>query len=261
MSSLPRLAMPTSRLIYEYDDLDDNGHLSPKCPQKEFSLRGLSWHRNNSLLTDQEAMLMVRAHYRDGARSGTLDLLPYKDYAPSLPRLIHTSNSSLVDVHLVNLTSAEEYNATRFALRLLLVSTDRLSDSWDFTMRKSLDDEHTPGVFESSRSGDGGFLQFRPVAYTEPERDVSSSTNTYFYGDIDEDQLLIQDVYISFGVGGDGFYKQHNYTGWYNFSLFVIVIISIGLGVPLLLATSGITYVLVKRCRQRNPPTRLTNDD
>lgn len=77
-----------------------------------------------------------------------LDLLPFKDYATSLPHLIHTANSSLVDIRLVNLTSAAEYNSTRFALHLLLVSTDRWSDSWNYTMRQSLDDEHTPGVFE-----------------------------------------------------------------------------------------------------------------
>lgn len=227
-----------------------------------------------------------------------LDLLPFKDYAIDLPHLIHTANSTLIDVSLVNLTSSPDYNASRFAIHFTMVSTDSWSDTLTYNMRKSLDDEHTPGVFEifeiktpkSSRSDDGGFMQFRPVCYTEPERSVSSSTNAYitnftrtflpksgtlrdFYRDFDRNNLLVQDMYISFGLPGDGFYRQHNYTSWSftigygvppveNFSLFVIIVISIGLGVPVVLALSGITYVLVRRCKQsRNPPARFTDDE
>lgn len=44
-------------------------------------------------------------------------------------------------------------------------------------------------------------------------------------------------------------------------SLFVIIVVSIGLGVPLLLALSGVSYVLVRRYRQRNQPERFIDDE
>lgn len=81
-----------------------------------------------------------------------LDLIPFKDYAVDLPHLIHTANSTLFDISLVNLTTSKEYNASRYAIHLLLVSTDPETDTMHYTMRKSLDDEHTPGVFEVSFS-------------------------------------------------------------------------------------------------------------
>ncbi|KAJ8718296.1 hypothetical protein PYW08_002533 [Mythimna loreyi] len=288
--------------LQEYNDIENNGHIDNKSPQRELPLRHVWWKRGDHQLTEKEAMLHMRGHFDDRRQRGVLDmkldLLPFKDYAIDLPHLIHTANSTLVDVSLINLTTSEDYNASRFAIHFVMVSTDPKSDTMTYSMRKSLDDEHTPGVFEifeiktpkSSRSDDGGFMQFRPVCYTEAERSVSSSTNAYitnftrtslphagtlrdFYGHFDGNNLLVQDMYISFGLPGDGFYRQHNYTSWSftigygvppveSFSLFVIIIISIGLGVPVLLATSGITYVLVRRCKQRNnPPARFTDDE
>lgn len=287
--------------LQEYNDINSTGQIDNKCPQRPVPLRDVVWKRGDTVLTGDEVMVHMRGYFPDARQKGTvdmkLDLLPYKDYAVELPHLIHTANSTLIDVSLVNLTTSRDYNASRFAIHLTLVSTDAWSDAMKYTMRKSLDDEHTPGVFEifeiktprSVSSDDGGYVQFRPVSYTEPERSVSSSTNAYisnftsthlpksstlriFYRDFNRDNLLVQDTFISFGLPGDGNYKQHNYTSWSfsigygvppveKFSLFVIIIISIGLGVPVLLALSGITYVLARRCKQRNPPTRFTDDE
>ncbi|KPJ04486.1 Lysosomal protein NCU-G1 [Papilio xuthus] len=225
-----------------------------------------------------------------------LDLLPYKDYATELPHLIHTANSTLVDISLVNLTTSRYYNSSRFALHLVLVSTDSATDTMHNVMRKSLDDEHTPGVFEiieiktpaSLSSEAGGFVQFRPVGYTQRARNVGSSTIAHvsdfnrtslpdwstlktFYRGFDEGNLLVQDMVVCFGEPGDGFYKRYNYTAWSytigygappieGFSLFVIVIISVGLGVPVLLALSGVLYA-VRRKYRHNAHTQLTNED
>lgn len=57
-------------------------------------------------------------------------------------------NSTLIDVSLVNFTTS--LNASRLAAQLILTSTDDDDDTMRYTMRKSLDDEHTPGVFEVS---------------------------------------------------------------------------------------------------------------
>lgn len=289
--------------LYEYDDLDDSGHIEPKFPQREVRLNSMVWHLNESKLTDKEAMVHVygavddNRHGKNGIVNIMLDLLPFKDYAVHLPHLIHTANSTLFDISLVNLTTSKEYNASRYAVHLLLVSTDDVTETMHYTMRKSLDDEHTPGVFEMIEiktpslynEDEGGYLQFRPVGYTQPERSVASSTVArvsdfnrttlgrhstlkLFYNDYDVSDLLVQDMFVSFGEAGDGFYKQHNYTAWSftigygtppieNFSFFVIMIISIGLGVPVLLALSGIAFVLVRRYKRRNTRTRFTNED
>ncbi|XP_013183880.2 glycosylated lysosomal membrane protein B [Amyelois transitella] len=285
--------------VYEYNDLQDNGYIDALSPRREFSLDKAIWSQEDILQTDEEVWLQMRTNYRQDPKQGSmqikLDLLPFKDYAVELPHLIHTANSTLVDVSLVNFTQTRGYNASRFALRLIMVGTDDGALSMNYTMRKSLDDEHTPGIFEiieirtpeCARGGDGGFLQFRPVGYTQPQRGVASSTMAHvstfnktqvphdstlnaLYRSFDKDKLLVQNMFISFGESGDGYYKQHNFTSWSftigygeppkeSFSTFVIAIISIGLGVPVLLALSGVVYLLVRRYR-RPGPTRLVEE-
>lgn len=287
--------------IIEYNDLKDNGQFEPGMPKENvqrWPLDNTKWRRSDMVLTDKEAVVTMMGE--DSTRSGViemkLDILPFQDYALDLPHLIHTANSTLVDVQLVNFTESPGFNASRFALRLVLASSDNSSTTWTKDMRKSLDDEHTPGVFEiiemrSARARDGAFVQFRPVAYTQRERGVSSSTNAYITGFNRSSlprhsvlprlyrnyfegnaSLVVQDAVVSFGLAGDGYYKQHNFTAWSftigygappleGFSLFVMIIISIGLGVPTLLALAGVTYMLARRCRQRNPPARFTNDE
>ncbi|XP_034833494.1 glycosylated lysosomal membrane protein B-like [Maniola hyperantus] len=289
--------------LYEYDDLDDNGHFDPKFPHHDHKLDHLVWHLNNSRLTEKDAMVQVYAtlhNERDG-EYGTvgikLDLLPYKDYATELPHLIHTANSTLFDISLVNLTTTSGYNASRYALHLVLASTDSVTQTMHYTLRKSLDDEHTPGVFEVIEIKSpalyneevGGYLQFRPVGYVQPERGVASSTVAHvscfnrtslprystlrtFFDDYGKANLLVQDMMVSFGEPGDGYYRQHNYTAWSfsvgygappteKFSWFVVLIISLGLGVPVLLALSGVAYVLFRRHKQTNSRTRFENED
>ncbi|XP_063627445.1 glycosylated lysosomal membrane protein B-like [Cydia splendana] len=283
--------------IYEYNDLEDRGHPNSSTKFRRYPLKELNWARQDSVLTEQEAMLVMQADKYSRHRNGTvaikLDLLPFRDYATLLPHLIHTANSTLIDVQLANLTQSRDFNASRFALRLILVASDA-NGTLSRRVEKSLDDEHTPGVFEIIEiktprcvtTGAGGYMQFRPVAYTQKERSVTSSTvvhvsdfnsthivlpNTLsrFYPDIDE--MLIEDMIVSFGEPQDGFYRQHNYTAWSTtfgygappvetFSLFVILVITIGLSVPVLLALSGVVYVVSRRCRHGNEPTRLREE-
>ncbi|XP_047996046.1 glycosylated lysosomal membrane protein A-like [Leguminivora glycinivorella] len=283
--------------IYEYNDLEDQGHPNSSTKFRHFPLKDLSWSRQDSICTEQEAMVVMQAHKYSRHRNGTvtikLDLLPFRDYATQLPHLIHTANSTLIDIHLANLTQSRDFNASRFALRLILVASDD-SGAMARRVEKSLDDEHTPGVFEiieiktprCVNTGAGGYMQFRPVAYTQKERSVTSSTVVHvsdfnstrivppstlirFYPNIDE--MLIEDMIVSFGEPQDGFYRQHNYTAWSTtfgygsppietFSLFVILVITIGLSVPILLALSGVIYVVSKRCRAGIEPARLREE-
>lgn len=77
-----------------------------------------------------------------------IDLFPYTAYAFDLPHLIHSANSSLIDVFLENITLSHSYNKSRFAMELVLISTEKSEKNLDMRTRKGLDDEHTPGVFE-----------------------------------------------------------------------------------------------------------------
>ncbi|KAG6452034.1 hypothetical protein O3G_MSEX007455 [Manduca sexta] len=283
--------------LYEYNDTEDVGYMTPQSPYHYDSLEHLTWTRADAVLNDKEVMVRVDGHFRH--KPGTVEVklryLPFTDYASDLPHLIHTANSTLVDVSLVNLTSSRRFNSSRFALNMVLLPTDiQQADELHFITRKSLDDEHTPGVFEiieiktpqSFAGEEGGYLQFRPVAYTDPKREVSSSTNVHMspFNNTGSNAARVlrplavnKDIFgaqtfVSFGMPGDGFYTKHNYTAWSftagygtppveGFSLFVIIIISIGLGVPVLLALSGIIYVIDKRYKQRNMPQRLTDNE
>lgn len=65
----------------------------------------------------------------------------------SLPRLLHSGNSSQVKIILNNLLSDSGFNQTRWALEMVLISTDPRNSSLEIESRKNLDDEHSPGVF------------------------------------------------------------------------------------------------------------------
>lgn len=82
--------------------------------------------------------------------------------------------------------------------------------------------------------GLGGFVQWRPVVYTQPTRDMETSTEARHYPLINVthpdvtfnntllfaffgfeiDQHLTQAFNVSFGVSEDGFYNASSYTTW-----------------------------------------------
>jgi hypothetical protein len=86
-----------------------------------------------------------------------------------------------------------------------------------------------------TRAGNlGAFVQWRPVAYTLPVRDIESSTEARYYRvhnvtqpdlifnntllfayyGFDLDNHLTESFNISFGVSEDGFYNATSYTTW-----------------------------------------------
>ncbi|CAK1581306.1 unnamed protein product [Parnassius mnemosyne] len=306
MVGKPRYSCATAiDKIYEYNDLEDTGRFDVNHPYRMQALKNVSWELKESVLTSKKVMVRLRGTLHDKERRGTIDMkldyVNFTDYARTLPHLIHNANTTLVDISLVNLTTSRHFNSSRFAVHFVLVSKDPNNLSMRSITRKSLDDEHTPGVFEIIEikspslwiSGAGGFLQFRPVAYVESKRNVGSSTLAHvsnftrgtlpqsstletFYEGYDEKNLLVQDLVVSFGEPGDGFYKQHNYTAWSytlgygwppseSLSLLAVLIISLGLCVPAVLVAVGGVLVVARR-RSRPPtspshPSHLTDED
>lgn len=70
------------------------------------------------------------------------------DHSSLQPHLLHTTNATQVDVVLDGLQV--KYTKSRYALGLLIVSTDHKHSNLTQIKRKSLDDEHSPGIFTVS---------------------------------------------------------------------------------------------------------------
>jgi hypothetical protein len=69
-------------------------------------------------------------------------------YGALLPHLQHSYNSSQIDIVLDKFNTTEAYGCqSRFALQLVLVDSVPGEGLDQVNERRSLDDEHTPGVF------------------------------------------------------------------------------------------------------------------
>ena len=65
-----------------------------------------------------------------------------------LPHLLLSSNASQLDITLNNLST--QYKNSRFALQIVTASSDSANTTLNVKARKTLDDEHSPGVFTVS---------------------------------------------------------------------------------------------------------------
>ncbi|XP_064112960.1 glycosylated lysosomal membrane protein A-like [Macrobrachium nipponense] len=128
----------------------------------------------------------------------------------------------------------------------------------------------------------GAYMQWRPVCYLTSDLDITYSTfphvNTTFeelnylddsikkslayavFGEEIINSLVSTKSVIAFGQSKDGFYTGSNYTAWTlaygigsppteSFSTTVILIISLGSGIPLLVFIMGGTYVGYRKLR------------
>ena len=109
---------------------------------------------------------------------------------------------------------------------------------------RTLDDEHTPGIFQTNElilpgnnellTDKQSYIQWRPVVYTSVSRELSESTGVIvhpsvnvtkieehlnktllyiLYGD-DLKQYFVRKVNVTFGSPKDGFYKKTHYHAW-----------------------------------------------
>lgn len=274
--------------IFQFDDPDDKGTMEENAAV--FAYDPHTFHYNRTLMWFNEkdviAMLRVNDNYlfKMNAYSG-------RAYGMDYPHLFHTSNSTQIDIVFNNISA--KFDRPRIALELVFVVSEQAASGKGFEIitRKNLNDEHTPGVFEivdvvspgaATSSTGGGYLEYRPVSYTHPERDVSTSTETHqsepkpvqspsnalnstlayaFHGS-QLDSLLVQSMNISFGFGGDGFYSKTNYTTMTfqvgygvppieKLSPFVVMLVGIGLGLPLVMLFFGGIYVCGNKLRNR----------
>jgi len=158
---------------------------------------------------------------------------------------------------------------------------------------KTLDDEHSPGVFEvynvktPAKGFDQSYLQWKPICYTAEVRDVIDSVDVvaynlqtassvlhddnihdsilwaYFGSEIDS--MTLEAMNISFGTQGDGFYNKTKHISWTyasgfgvpppdRVSMLVMLVVCIGLGVPAFIIAFSVIYM---GCKGKNPRDEL----
>uniref|UniRef100_A0A1B6MIL6 Uncharacterized protein n=2 Tax=Graphocephala atropunctata TaxID=36148 RepID=A0A1B6MIL6_9HEMI len=183
-----------------------------------------------------------------------------------------------------------QYTNSRFGLHLVTVSSDSTNGTVTVRPRKTLDDDHAPGVFTMvemltplAQTGQcGGYLQWRPVVYTSPDRDMTSSTETVEYAVAAPaeplrtlnhtllysllgnrlDEMLVVATNITFGEAGDGFFRKNQYATWTvlvgyghppeeQFSMLVTLVLLLGIGLPAIVILTGTVCIVLRRL-QRN---------
>jgi hypothetical protein len=65
-----------------------------------------------------------------------------------VPHMLHTENSTQVDIILDHIQTNRTFSYSRFAIELLAVGGGDPEIPMFVDPKKSLDDEHTPGIFE-----------------------------------------------------------------------------------------------------------------
>jgi len=208
-----------------------------------------------------------------------------------LPHLSHSRKTNQFDIQLQDIQTNSGFNCSRFALELVLVSNNERPSAAttssstqkegsenpdDVTRQKTttLDDEHTPGIFTTEELILPGvndtlksYMQWRPIAYSTMERELSSSTGLHvlpavdvdkaasvynnsmlyvLYG-MDLDDIVVKAVNVSFGVKDDGFYKKTKYVAW-TFTFGTGNPIRNGLSSKIILAIIVLVLVTVITC-------------
>jgi len=173
-----------------------------------------------------------------------------EDYSTVLPYMMYNENSTQIDIAFNDVqlnTTADEYPAhPRVAFKYIMVqdngNRNEEAGKMKLDVTKTLDDEHSPGVFEvysvktPAKGYDQSYIQWKPICYTAEVRDVIDSVDvdaysiqhassvvhddnvqdsilwSYFGTEIDN--VTLQAMNISFGTVGDGFYNKTKHISW-----------------------------------------------
>ncbi|GFO05296.1 glycosylated lysosomal membrane protein [Plakobranchus ocellatus] len=294
--------------LIEYNDTNDHADLTNKeLEQKNFifrDFRNFFW-KTLPLMSNGDNEIVFNSttdspakQSNNGSISFSFKVHENDGRSSELPALVYSANVTQFDFVLANYTPS--FSKSRFALEAVLVS---LTDSqMSINEVDSIDDEYSPGVFQINnwlsnpkKQHISGFLQWKPVSYLSESRSRKSATKVKHYklADISDRELSVEQVNssivlglfghvferkdvtvkasnISFGLSGDGFYLENNYTVWsasigYGqppadaLSTTVIIIISAGLGIPVILIIFGGIYTIFRRTRGRSGYQAINN--
>uniref|UniRef100_A0A224XHJ0 Putative lysosomal transcription factor n=1 Tax=Panstrongylus lignarius TaxID=156445 RepID=A0A224XHJ0_9HEMI len=293
--------------IIEYNDVNKTAQYNPTNNSENYvtflNTEFYNWTVERKHVTDNViAFVLKSSEYKFGniTKTGsvkiTLNAFGNSEHSSLQPHLLHTTNATQIDVILDKLQV--KYGKSRYSLGLLIASTDQKHSNLTQIKRKSLDDEHSPGIFTLGEvltpvnvsSDKGGYLQWRTVAYTSSGRLMTNSTNvietrarhvefpverlnltvvgSYFGEELN--LLPVHEMFVSFGAEEDGFYSKTGYLSWTvlaglgrpaeeGFSLLVLLILAIGLGLPALLIIVGTICIVTRRVARKRDAIFITN--
>ena len=165
-------------------------------------------------------------------------------YGHWLPHLSHSSKTCQVDIQLQKLLSNAGFNHSRYALELYFVSNSSRDNNATRQVSKTLNDEHTPGIFQTNElvfpgnhdnlTDQQAYVQWRPVVYTTMSRELSESTGVIVHPSVKIEKLddvlnktllyilygedlndyFFRKVNVTFGSPKDGFFKKTNFSAW-----------------------------------------------
>ncbi|RDD44448.1 Glycosylated lysosomal membrane protein B [Trichoplax sp. H2] len=270
--------------LIEFVDVNDTARLNSSAEIHMYPFHDMLWD-STSWVNSEKSDGRVNFTTEYGTNTNGSILLSFdagksKERISRLPFLMITSNSSAVDLALHNLSTIS--NHSRFGLEMMFVNSYTQKPS-KFKSYRSIDDEYCPAVFTmidvnlyGEDASNGSYCQFRPVCYVNPHRALSGQKEvqyyefvqasilphgilTAFYG---EQDINIYGMNITFGQKKDGFYVATQFTSWTStfgfgippvekLSLAIIMIISVGLGAPVVLLIFGGIGVFIKARRKQ----------
>jgi len=283
--------------FFVYNDPSDIVKLSDNSTEViVYDPEEMSWQLSRTnFSSDSLALAAFRLESYQGSQMNSIEVVltvnGNRERSSVLPHLMFSENSTQIDLIFKHVETDEHFANARLGVEL---ATTALEPNSPFTssISHSLDDEYTPGVFklvEIRSSLNQHFLQWRPVCYTSTIHDINYSTgmmystlkiaNISLIGDnllnwifVDEmlENLPIQSFDLYFGTTGDGFYKATNYTGWTmmtghgrpiedQFSLMVMLVMAIGLGLPFTVLLVGGTVIAFKNYKNGKDDLLLSN--
>lgn len=93
----------------------------------------------------------------------------HEDHDVDFPHLLHSTNVTQIDFEFIDLNSRNHsFPSTRLAAEFVLVADENKSKPFQVSERKTLDDEHTPGIFKL-------------IDITSPESFLGSRGNNFAY--------------------------------------------------------------------------------
>ncbi|XP_064620459.1 glycosylated lysosomal membrane protein B-like [Lineus longissimus] len=288
-------AVVFNRLI-EYNDTHDDSTLAKAWSNstKVHNFPEFKWSsaEKESNTTSQTIVFKTSPEssnfFENGSLSFSIRFFNRTGREDSLPHLLFNDNMTMFDFTIDHMKPS--YTNSRFALEMIMVTSDKPDDKMTVITKKSLDDEYTPGIFKivdwrSHPDQLGAYMQWKPVCYKKNVRTMADSTSTrmydlqdvttiperslasaYFGKELTERKIAMKANNISFGLTGDKFYIDTNYTSWTagigygapsdeTMSILVIAIIGAGLGIPaVIMIIGGIIVCMKKRQGQTDSP-------
>ncbi|BES94528.1 chromosome 1 open reading frame 85 [Nesidiocoris tenuis] len=277
--------------LVEYDDFNNTAVYDPSTSGQKTIMpaESFSWSIIENTEVDKNEVTTVLNGTYGGANktepSGhvivKLSAYSNKQHGNFTPHLYHTNNDTQIDIVLDKMPS--RYNHSRYACEIAVFNTNE-DPSLQQIRRRKLDDEHSPGLFHLTEvlTTDAeqyrGYIEWRSAAFTSPNRATVNSTDitdskavkiskptesfrssgVYAYFGKELDNTPANNIVISFGTVGDGYYKLTNFLSWTalvgigipaeeNFSLLVLLVLGIGLGIPAILVIISMGCIVSRR--------------